>query len=871
MWTLVPERIVVVWIWTMGVVYGILTQQNCDVTISARNGAARNATFASPNYPNKYPNNVHCLYKFIGRENQRVRIRFASFALQGRYPLCENDYLDVYAQLREENEDLLDAKLTGRFCGDDMKNLPQLVVSTDSYLILSFFTNDNKSYRGFVGSYEFFDDTVYNIGTEAPARMCGYTVRSENKLSGYIVSPTYPGMYPDNLFCYYKLQGKPGERIRLKFEEFSLFHGGEYCPFDYVKIYDGHTNERPVIGTFCGQYNSSTVIYSTSEAMHLEFVTGQGRIQFGKPPIEQEADFSFERRGFNITFEFSNKFVNLDFIKGEGEHVLGTECDQRIMKNKEDKGTITSPGYPGKFPEGIVCRYYLDGLMDEQNLEKVKIKFTDFNIPGNMPYCALGYIGQEEGNPLGQGIVKERFCDIIRPPEMFSNGPRMVLVLDTRGAVNGGLFIATYNFITDFGIPGNPISPGQCKFYYESSKDKQGAFNSPRYPAKYPRNTRCEYILRPLPTEQVVLNFEVFLMPDSQEGDPECKRSDYIAFYEEIGAKDNFTLMEKYCDKNFFPGPYATDRELKIIFYSNDADTNVGFKALFQFVRKGDLQQRCGSKRIHGDGQGGTFASPNHPRKYSALTVCQWTIVASRKFNQILIEFPPIINMEGKPDEDCKNAVVKIYRDQSAYRPMAYLCGKHKEGEELSYLSLHDSVKLTFITSPASLGARGFKVSWTEIHRSHNDENCPGFLCLKNNYCIADKLACNREPNCGQGDNSDEIAECMYGGESSSTDRVRSGSVSDGQKSGGFQILHIAIGTSISSFFFIIILICGIYHRRKFRMVLVPPVDHDHVEVRYVSAPTGCNTTDRLLMEERNDQNNARVTDSPRCQKVSMV
>ena len=66
------------------------------------------------------------------------------------------------------------------------------------------------------------------------------------------------------------------------------------------------------------------------------------------------------------------------------------------------------------------------------------------------------------------------------------------------------------------------------------------------------------------------------------------------------------------------------------------------------------------------------------------------------------------------------------------------------------------------------------------------------------------------------------------------------------------QILHIAIGTSIASFFCITLLICAFYHRRKFRTERAPP-DHDHVEVRYVSAPTGCNTTDRLLMEDRND------------------
>lgn len=88
------------------------------------------------------------------------------------------------------------------------------------------------------------------------------------------------------------------------------------CPFDFVKIYDGYTKEAPVIGTFCGNYNSSTVLYSTAEALHVEFVTGQGRVLFGKPVMDQEADFKFERKGFNITYEFSDQFVDL------GNHLL---------------------------------------------------------------------------------------------------------------------------------------------------------------------------------------------------------------------------------------------------------------------------------------------------------------------------------------------------------------------------------------------------------------------------------------------------------------------------------------------------------------------------------------------------------------------
>ncbi|KAL8588222.1 hypothetical protein ACOMHN_062079 [Nucella lapillus] len=141
---------------------------------------------------------------------------------------CESDYVDVYAQLQEEREDLLDAALFGRFCGESMDNLPkQKIISTGNVLVVSFFTDSTKTNRGFQASFEFFDDSEYDIGTKAPPILCGFTVRSEFKQRGYLVSPTYPGTYPDNQLCYYKLEGKVGERIRLRFQEFVLFHGGE--------------------------------------------------------------------------------------------------------------------------------------------------------------------------------------------------------------------------------------------------------------------------------------------------------------------------------------------------------------------------------------------------------------------------------------------------------------------------------------------------------------------------------------------------------------------------------------------------------------------------------------------------------------------
>ena len=64
-------------------------------------------------------------------------------------------------------------------------------------------------------------------------------------------------------------------------------------------------------------------------------------------------------------------------------------------------------------------------------------------------------------------------------------------------------------------------------------------------------------------------------------------------------------------------------------------------------------------------------------------------------------------------------------------------------------------------------------------------------------------------------------------------------------------MVHIVIGTSISVFLALLLFVCGVYHRKKFRPRDRPAHDGDQVEVRYVAATSGTNTTDTLLTVDR--------------------
>lgn len=170
-----------------------------------------------------------------------------------------------------------------------------------------------------------------------------------------------------------------------------LFHS---CPLDYVKIYDGLDNSAAVIGTYCGQQRN-LVLYSSNNSLFVLFVT-----------LKRTANT--QNRGFKGIFEFSEGFVKLgktmmiytlfidlhlilddtyhslyhiDFIKYyHGEHIRGSECDQKILSKKEKSGFVVSPNYPFLYTSKVVCRYFIYGMQDSQHLERVRLKFVEFWI-----------------------------------------------------------------------------------------------------------------------------------------------------------------------------------------------------------------------------------------------------------------------------------------------------------------------------------------------------------------------------------------------------------------------------------------------------------------------------------------------------------
>ncbi|KAI0242401.1 hypothetical protein LSAT2_013673 [Lamellibrachia satsuma] len=104
-------------------------------------------------------------------------------------------------------------------------------------------------------------------------RVCMSSVESPSE---EMIDPRFFGtvrtFYNNNESCSWRIQGPRNKRVQLHFITFSLEYGGETCPYDKVKIYDGRDSKAPLIGTFCGVV-FPRVITSSKNALFVIFLT----------------------------------------------------------------------------------------------------------------------------------------------------------------------------------------------------------------------------------------------------------------------------------------------------------------------------------------------------------------------------------------------------------------------------------------------------------------------------------------------------------------------------------------------------------------------------------------------------------------------
>lgn len=492
---------------------------------------------------------IHCLYKFVGQEDERVMLNFTSFRMRGDEPECNREYVDMFVTFKSNDDiDTLIGKEppTGRFCSH---MIPRRLISLHNMIVLIIHSELSQPVNAarqqvslFEGKFEFIQTKPYDqIGPPLRGTLCNHIIDSQEHREGEFQSITYPGVYVKGLACSYKFLGSPGQRVRLEFFDLDLYSGGPHCPLDSVKIYDGKEESAQLINTICGSHRS-LIVFSSHENLLITFNT-------------MVREFEIQNRGFSANFEFSDKFVQLDFIEGpNAKHIRGSECDQRVVSSRQSTGLVRAP--TSKHHTNAICRYIFEGLQSNFEYERVLLKFKNFNLKSsNAPannnpgitttpnyinnsnnsnnnntsdVCIDNYVRLYTAEQkLDPNDYDYAFCGTDLPQPVESDAATLLMEYNS-GSLDG-LFEAEYNFVVDYRIPGFQNGSG-CNYIYRSDLIKSGSFNSPRYPSWYMNDLNCTYTFITKPNEALLIQFITFKTANSSN----LEFTDKVLGYNEV-------------------------------------------------------------------------------------------------------------------------------------------------------------------------------------------------------------------------------------------------------------------------------------------------------------------------------------------------
>ncbi|XP_053215446.1 cubilin [Podarcis raffonei] len=698
------------------------TSTGCGGTLATSSGI-----FTSPNYPLPYYHNSECYWLLKSSHGSPFELQFDQFHLEP-HSSCQYDYVAVY------DGNSTNAKMLGKFCDDQ---IPPTLHSTGDSLYVKLRTDATLGGGGFFARYK---------------QICQGVVIA-NRSQGILESLNYPNKYPPDSLCTWTIQTTTGNTLNYSFSDFST-EGGENCGRDHLKLYDGPNAQSSLIGTFCGNTDVPAG-GTTGSSLHVVFfsdkigestgfqmlwhVNGCGAELSGtsgsfhspgypnKYPNNRECHWYIHTAPgssiqltiveFDVEYHSSCNYDVLEIYGGPdfSSPRLAQLCAPRSLQNplhvsstgnavsvrfkanrfvngrgfnatwqeipggcggvfQAPSGEIHSPNYPQPYSNSSDCSWVIrvDGG------HRVLLNFTDFEIESHRS-CNYDYVAVFDGSNAEAPLLR-KVCGQQRPSPILSTQNTIFVRFRSDSTVHLRGFRAQFT--------------EECGSVLEV--DSVGAaISSPLYPAKYPNNQNCSWIiLAQEPFNHVTLSFTDFETEDRRHN---CS-TDYV----EIQEGDNYDapLQGRYCGTTI-PHPVTSfGSALSVNFISNDANTAKGFHAIVAASTSA-----CGGT-FHMER--GAFNSPNFPEPYPPNIECVWNILVSPG-NRLQLSFT---DFQMEASDDCNKDYLEIREANVSGHLVGRFCG---DSVLENYTSITGHGLWVIFVSDASGDGRGFQATFAHM------------------------------------------------------------------------------------------------------------------------------------------------------------
>ncbi|XP_077981826.1 cubilin-like [Glandiceps talaboti] len=405
----------------------------------------------SPNYPQDYPNNVHCQWNVTTESGLPMIVQFRDFVTELGF-----DWLEIGNGLDSGDVDSSVRRISG-----PLYVLPLPVMSSHENIWLTFDTDDTITRRGFqLWIFEHNETepippkttptqpaTVPTPVTFTTAIPCGGHINVPNTDYVEFTSPNYPSNYDNKLNCEWTVSAEQGKRIVVTYQDFRTERIRDVLTVGTGSDPDSGTLMRRDSGTVL----PSEILASTNE-IWFEFVTDQ----------------SITYRGFEIRLQ-----------------VYTTEdCGGELQIPTDDVETVIHPEGDEQYGNNELCDWILDA--DANRNVRVHVKTVD----------------------------TEWYHDVIEIGEGRDSTARSTRLLTISGSRQDYTFYTMASavwmtFMSDSSHVGDGF---EIDFYDDACVSQHlttfpGEVLSPNYPGIYPHNSDCTWQLEQLEGRQIRMTF----------------------------------------------------------------------------------------------------------------------------------------------------------------------------------------------------------------------------------------------------------------------------------------------------------------------------------------------------------------------------